>query len=153
MTTFDPDELPPTYDDRPERVIKAPDPVVQKRNRGNRQRGRRTERLWAALINEALDRAGLVDFERAVSKGVAGGADVVWTIWAFECKHRHMGWPSNTTIKNALVQAAANADNRTPIVIACMTTHNRREWRFYNAVGMYMDAIDWLAERVEELKE
>lgn len=74
--------------------------------------------------------------------------------YAFEVKQRQGDWPSNTTIKNALVQAKANAGNRTPVVIACKTTPNvRTEWRFYNEVGMYMDALDWLRERVEELKD
>lgn len=138
-TTFDPEEMPPTYDDRPERVVKTPDPIVQRRNRGNRQRGKTTERLWTALINASSE-------EKAVKRGVLGGADVTWKHYAFECKHKFGAWPSNTTIKNALVQAANNAGNRTPVVVACMTTHNSREWRVYSAVGVYEDGKDWLRE-------
>ena len=142
MTTFDPDVIDnPQYDDRLPLVVKTPDPVVQRRNRGNKQRGKTAERLWTALINERSPNL-------AVKSGVLGGADVLTPLWAFEIKHRHMAWPSNTVIKKALVQAANNAGTRTPVVVACMTTHNSRSWRVYSAVKEYVDGLDWLREAI-----
>lgn len=128
---------PPEYDDRAPRVEKTPDPIIQRRNRGNRQRGRRAERLWADVIDA-------LGAEKAVVRGILGGPDVTWGLYAFEVKHRHLGWPSNTVIKNALVQAERNAGTRTPVVVACMTTHNAREWRIYSAVKVYEDGKEWL---------
>lgn len=348
MTALE-DWPPPPYDDRAPKVVKVIDPVVQARNKGNRQRGKRAERLWRDLINDALKDAGLTGWPRAEIRGVLGGADVTWDAlaspvlplpeatvgtqtgdaspvvtarvlhpssviegqsvaaladelggqspqgvngssgglqvvgvdaarvatkviesevgqtaldqqpsdpvrqrgrvsrrandpvtlaspsgplpasvtlddvrpehgiafanngvdggasapaqsvdgtltersgragaaldatdaskerllaptrvmsgaeaasdsllsastshvgivsgYAFEVKHRHMGWPSNTVIKNALVQAQNNAGTRTPVVVACMTTVNSREWRVYTAVKEYEDGRDWL---------
>ena len=155
MSSFDPDvDDNRPYDDRPVRVERAPDPVVQARNKGNRQRGKRAERLWRDLINEmaqvvysttGID-ASLAS--KAETRGILGGADVTWGTYAFEVKHRHMGWPSNTVIKKALVQAETNAGTRTPVVVACMTTHNSREWRVYTANKEFVDARDWLRERL-----
>ncbi len=153
---FDPDVIDvPVYDDRAPRIVKVIDPVVQARNKGNRQRGKRAERVWRDLINEMckrsiLEQVGKVRFMSDVTRplaetrGILGGADVTWGIFAFEVKHRHMGWPSNTVIKNALVQAQNNAGTRTPVVVACMTTHNSRSWRVYTAVKEYEDGRDWL---------
>lgn len=141
-SSFDPDDTSvPVYDDRAPRVERTPDPVVQRRNRGNRQRGKSAERLWTALINEDAS-------DKAIKRGVLGGADVTWGPYAFEVKHKHMGWPSNTVVKNALVQAARNAGNRTPVVVCCMTTHNSRSWRVYSAVGVYVDGKDWLRDEL-----
>lgn len=135
---YDPDtDVPPQYDDRAPLVVKTPDPVVQRRNRGNKQRGKTAERLWTALINE-------ISPNLAVKSGVLGGADVLTPLYAFEVKHRHMGWPSNTTVRKALLQAANNAGTRTPVVVCCMTTHNSRSWRVYSAVGEWVEGKDWL---------
>lgn len=140
MNAFDPDVLDtPQYDDRAPLVVKIPDPVVQKRNRGNKQRGKTAERLWTALING-------ISPNLAVKSGVLGGADVVTPLYAFEVKHRHMAWPSNTVVRKALVQAQNNAGTRTPVVVCCMTTHNSRDWRVYSAVGEWKDGKDWLTE-------
>lgn len=132
---------PPPYDDRAPKVVKVIDPVVQLRNKHNRQRGKRAERVWADVIDA-------MSSEKAVVRGILGGADVTWDApkgsFAFEVKHRHMGWPSNTVIKNALVQAANNAGNRTPVVVACMTTGNSRSWRVYSAVKEFTEGKDWL---------
>lgn len=135
--TFDPEEMPPAYDDRAPLVVKTPDPVRQRRNRGNKQRGKKAERLWTELINE-------ISPNLAIKSGVLGGADVLTPQYAFEVKHRHMGWPSNTVVRKALVQAQNNAGTRTPVVVCCMTTHNSREWRVYSAVGVFEDGKEWL---------
>lgn len=145
MTTFDPDDTSvPAYDDRPVRIERVVNVVTAKRNRNNKRRGRTAEKKWCQIINDY--------HEGAETRGILGGADVIWSVYAFEVKQCRGDWPSNTIIKNAIVQAEANAGNRTPVVIACKTSHKLTEWRNYNAVGMYMDAIEWLRARVEELR-
>ena len=145
LTTFDPDIYDLVeVDDRPERVVKAPNPVRQKRNRGNKQRGKRAERKWADAINELL-REGE---PQAEVRGALGGADVTWRDYAFEVKQRRGEWPSNTTIKDAIVQAAANAGWRVPVVVACKTSHKSTEWRvFRNRFDEYQDGLEWLRPR------
>ena len=139
--SFDPDVIDVTeYDDRAPRVVKVADPVVQKRNRNNRKRGKKTETEWAKVINGMI----APGVEPALVVGILGDDDVRFLHYSFECKHRHMGWPSNTVIKKALVQAETNAGTRTPVVVACMTTHNSREWRIYTANKVFEDGRDWL---------
>ena len=136
ISTFDPDDVAPEYAPPKDEPRRPADPVIQKRNRGNKQRGKRTERLWAQMLGPDAE-----------VRGILGGADVTWGLFAFECKHRLNAWPSNTTIRKALEQAAKNAGNRTPVVVASMTTHNSRAWRVYSAVGEYVDGKDWIKER------
>lgn len=152
-TTFDPDDTSvPAYDDRAPKVERVVNEVIARRNRGNRQRGKKAERLWRDLINEMCVRLAAADLlPIAETRGVLGGADVLWGNHAFEVKHSHGQWPSNTVIKNALVQAKTNAGNRVPYVVGCKTTSNSREWRVYAGIpSAFMDGKDWLRERVAE---
>ena len=50
--TYDPDTYSPeAFDDRPVRVVKAPNPARQKINKNNRKRGSTAQTEWARMIH------------------------------------------------------------------------------------------------------
>lgn len=151
---FNPDDdVPPVFDDREPRVVKVPDPVIQKRNHLSRRRGKSAERAWAALIERILDR--YKDLPRELwrlpeVRGGLGGADVLWWNYACEVKQRLGDWPSNTVLKHAQIQAARNAQGRTPVVVACKTMKGLpREWRVL-IDGAEYEGPDWIANVIVE---
>ena len=115
----------------------------------NGARGKVAERAWAAYITKLYDAARasfshVPEIDPPQVRGVLGGADMTWHAYACEVKSSHGGWPSKTIIRNAHAQAVKNAQGKTPVVIACKTTHNSREWRVF-VDNVAMDAADWIS--------
>lgn len=133
---------------REPRVVRVPNPVVQVRNKNNKRRGRQAEREWAKLI-ERIAAHTTIDIIPPLVRGALGGADVTWDLrdgraYAFELKHRAGDWPSSTTIRNAHVQAAKNAGNRTPVVVGCKSNKGMpRTFRVYT--DTVLDGPEWIA--------
>lgn len=129
-------------------AVKVIDPIIAKRGKNNRRRGRTAEKAWAALILKIMDRT-TVEAPEPVVRGILGGADVTWDFlpgYAFEVKQRQGGWPSTTVLRKAEAQAAKNAGARMPVVVACKTTSNSREFRVGELSG-----AEWIAALLTEV--
>lgn len=146
--TRDQQEWPPVFDEREAFAVppRVPDPVVQRRTKNNKRRGRAAERAWAALIALEMKHGGL-DKPQPLVLGGLGHVDVLWDWgqgYAFEVKQSRGDWPSSTIVRKAQEQAQKNAHGgRLPVVVGCATYPGGvRQWRVY--LDCVVEGREWV---------
>jgi len=158
-TTFDPEELPPVYDDRPVLVVKEKNPANQKRGRNSRRRGHQAEREWVRHISVAANRAGLTVQQMPELRGSNAKEDVRWIDLSFELKSiqwkdAHERWLAPGALKSAWEKARLHCEHRTPVVVVCARRQGvLSRWRVYDTEdGEWVEGHTWISNRILALK-